>query len=102
MPRNDKTRFITPIPLLTINFNEKKPQFNQKKNFSLFLLLYSKYTVIYCNRSIFSTSTPSGCIQHVKIPLLPNFGALFRQLTLKVLTAWTILPKSVSKPNCGI
>ena len=41
-------------------------------------------------QNLFPRSTPSKWIQHLKLPLFPNFGALFIILTPKFLTDWTI------------
>ena len=71
-----------------------QPKSHNMKKKRCFVPIYISYTAIYCNRSIFSKSTPSGCFQHAKTPLIPNFGVLLHRVTLKSLTDWTISPFS--------
>ena len=67
-----------------------QPKSHDMKKKRCFVPIYISYTAIYCNRDMFSKSTPSGCFQHVKTPLIPNFGVLFHRVTLTSLTDWTI------------
>ena len=71
-----------------------QPKSHDMKKKRCFVPIYISYTAIYCNRNIFSKSTPSGCFQHAKTPLIPNFGVLFHRVTPPLYSAdsadWTI------------
>ena len=86
--------FFWPLSAINTTTDPKvlQPKSHDMKKKRCFVPIYISYTAIYCNRNIFSKSTPSGCFQHAKTPLIPNFGVLFHRVTLKSLTDWT-MPK---------
>ena len=51
----------------------KIKKFEEKIHFLCYALIYTKYTVIYCNQSIASKSTLSGCFQHGKLHMTLKF-----------------------------
>ena len=57
-------------------FSPYKTIFNEKNNSLPFGPVCSKYAAVCSNRDFFPMSTPSRCIQHTKVALFPNFGAL--------------------------
>ena len=52
------------------------------KDLSCMQQLCSKNAANMQQKIFFSTSTPSGCFCHAKIPLIPNFHAFFKKITL--------------------
>ena len=92
-------------PLSAVNTTTKpkvlQPKLHDIKKKRCFVPKYTSYTAIYCDRNIYSKSTPSGCFQHAKIPLIPNFGVLFHRVTPPLYSAdsadWTILALDGSK-----
>ena len=84
-------------PLSAVNTTTEpkvlQPKLHDIKKKRCFVPKYTRYTAIYCDRNIYSESTPSGCFQHAKIPLIPNFGVLLHRVTLPLHSAdradWT-------------
>ena len=70
-------------------FSPYKAIFNEKNNTLPFGPVCSKYAAVCSNRDFFPMSTPSRCIQHTKVALFPNFGALSIKITSGSHTAWT-------------
>ena len=62
-------------------FSPYKAIFNEKNNTLPFGPVCSKYAAVCSNRDFFPMSTPSRCIQHTKVALFPNFGALSIKIT---------------------
>ena len=85
-------------PLSAVNTTTEpkvlQPKLHDIKKKRCFVPKYTSYTAIYCDRNIYSKSTPSGCFQHAKIPLIPNFGVLFHRVTPPLYSAdsadWTM------------
>ena len=88
--------FFLPLSAINTTTDPKvlQPKSHDMKKKRCFVPIYISYTAIYCNRNIFSKSTPSGCFQHAKTPLIPNFGVLFHRVTPPLYSAdsadWTI------------